>query len=92
MFFFTPVDAVRLTVTTFAVMTPSSSDQSERDLDNLAESEDAEIVRKTTLGGDVPRETPDREIPTTGVGSFVVGDDDGEWIESEATVRLEGWR
>lgn len=97
--FFGPFTAVALTVrataSTVAMVVPTApvDDRDRgRNLDERATAEDAEIVRKTTIKGERPRDTPDRKIPTTGIGSFVVGDDDGEWIESDGTVRLEGWR
>jgi len=61
-------------------------------LDDVDGDGSAEIIRKTTIGGSTHQDTSNRKIPTTGIGSFIVGNSTDEWIDSDAAVQLEGWR
>jgi len=77
----TPLRLSIVAVGTVSTSSTRASDDTDTDVD-----EPDEIP-----AGDAPTETPDHEIPTTGVGAFVFGDGGGEWVESDAAVSLGRW-
>jgi hypothetical protein len=93
MFFSAQLIALQMVVAgTQAVMPSPREDESEQSVEDIDDDGAAEIVRTTRLEAEPPRETPDKQVRTTGVGAFVVGDTWDEWIESEDAVDTEEYR
>jgi hypothetical protein len=92
MFFSAQLIALRMVVAGTQAVMPSPTDAGAQSIDDVDDDADAEIVRTTRLEAAPPRDTPDKQVRTTGVGAFVVGDSWNEWIESDDTVDTEEYR